>query len=160
MRLTLFCLLTLLQAGCAYSSSQNHPLKPGRCQPVELQVKTPDGGKLIPSVTIIRDGDGYITTKWATTFPAGTKSMIMLGQWNPNPKKGIPEGPELEGTGMEGETSCDGSIITNTKIFKGADGYNAGDYYVNITIIDNEIWKQPTSTKAVFASVNRKHRPF
>lgn len=160
MRLTFVCVLLLLEVNCVNSLTQNQPLKPGRCQPVELHINTPEGGSLIPSVTIIRDGDGYVTTKWATTFPAGTKSMIMLGQWKPNPKKGIPEGPELEGTGMDGETACDGSVITNTKIFKGADGYNAGDYYANITIIDNEIWKQPAGTKAVFASAKRKVKPF
>jgi hypothetical protein len=154
MRLTplIFLLLIILSSACQTNPSQ----QPTRCVPFEVFIGTPEGGNLVSGVTVSRNGDGFIFTKWKTTLPVGTKSMIGLGQYRPNPKKDIPYGPSLDGTGMEG-SACDGQIFYQLKPFgaKGG-GYNQGEYYTDLTVIDNPIWKQPIGVRAILSSASGK----
>jgi hypothetical protein len=128
----------------------------GKCDPVELFIQTPEGGDLVPGVTVARDGNGNLTAKWKTTLPAGTQSMIDVGLWKPDKKKDIEYGPLLDGAGIE-KTSCDGSVISNTEPYTNdGKGFNQGRYYLTLTVIDNSIWKQPEATKATLAAAKGK----
>lgn len=150
------CLLLSLACAAGGTKNADDSVATGKCAPVETFVPTPDGGALVAGVTIIRDGNGNLRTKWKTTLPAGTKSMMDVGFWRPDTKKGIPYGPEMDGADME-KTSADGSVIVNTAPFTN-DGkaYNEGQYYANLTVDDNEIWKQPAATKAMLAAAKGK----
>jgi hypothetical protein len=144
--------LTLACANCG-TKNNNTTIASGKCAPVETVVPTPDGGSLVSGVSIIRDGNGNLTTKWKTTLPAGTKAMIDIGFWRPDKKKDIDYGPLMDGAGME-DTADDGSIIVNRKLFTNeGKAYNQGQYYANLTVIDNSIWQQPMATKAALAAV-------
>lgn len=128
----------------------------GGCPAVEQFIGTPEGGDLVKGVTVKRDGNGYVRTEWQTTFPAGTKSMIMLGRWEPNPRKGITAGPEVAGTGNE-ETTSDGKLITQNREFSDHGGsIGDGKYYATLTVIDNPVWKQPAAVKALLGDAKGK----
>ncbi len=155
-----FVLWLALILGCVSTGPNNKNAAsskpPGKCQPLELTVKTPDGGNLVDSVAVRRDDSGTLTAKWRTTLPAGTESMIDVGLWRPEPKKDIPNGPLLDGAGSE-NTSCDGTIITTKKPFDNdGSGFNQGQYYLALTVIDNEVWKQPQATKDALAAAKGK----
>jgi hypothetical protein len=155
-----FGLWLVLTLGCSSTgtkiNSNNSSLATGPCQPVEMFIPTPDGGELVSGVSVTRDGNGNIATKWRTTFPAGTESMIDLGLWRPDKKKDIPFGPLMDGAGTE-KTSSDGSGITNKELFTNeGKAYNQGQYYLTLTVIDNEIWHQPAATKAALAAAKGK----
>lgn len=158
--LTLVFGLWLVFVGCSSTgtktNSNNSSLAKGPCQPVETFVSTSDGGELVSGVSITRDENGNIATKWRTTLPTGTESMIDLGMWRPDKKKGIPFGPLIDGAGTE-KTSSDGSVITNKELFTNeGKAYNQGQYYLTLTVIDNEIWHQPAATKAALAAAKGK----
>jgi hypothetical protein len=153
--LTLVFALWLIFAGCSSTrtktNANNSLVATGPCQPFEMFIPTPDGGELVSGVSVTRDGNGNIATKWKTTLPAGTESMIDVGLWRPDKKKDIPFGPLMDGAGIE-KTSSDGSLITNNELFKNeGKAYNQGQYYLTLTIIDNEIWHQPEATKAALS---------
>src|SRR5438445_5042811 len=92
-----------------------------KCEPFEVFIKTPEGGNLVTGVTISRDGDGYLDTRWATTLPAGTGAQIYL---HSESRKHAEGGPLLDGAGDK-KTSCDGKFITHLSKFsnKGS-GFN------------------------------------
>lgn len=131
----------------------------GKCPPAELFVKTPEGGDLVSGVTISRDGNGNLSTKWKTSFPAGTKAIITLGQWKPNPKKDIPHGPLLEQAGFHEDTICDGSLITQRAAFTNeGTAYNQGQYYLELSVIDNSVWNQPQAARNTLSAAYGKNK--
>ncbi len=158
---SLLCVAALWLAivlGCSSGGSNESSNTPRHhCQPFETSVKTPEGGQLVSGVTIRRDENGDLNTLWQTSFPAGTKAIITIGMWRPEPKKDIPEGPMYEQTGFNGDSTCDGKTISPNKPFgNDGKGYNAGDYYLDLTVVDNEIWKQPAATHSVIAATRGK----
>lgn len=137
------------------SAAQKNQPTAVKCQPFQKVIQTPDGGTLVSSVEIIRDGEGNITTKWKTTFQAGTQSTIDLLLWKPNKR----DSPGLDESGTD-TTSCDGNSITNTKPFTNAGkGYNQGQYYAYLSFFeDDSNWKQPEGTKQALAAAKGRVR--
>jgi hypothetical protein len=155
-----FALWLVFALGCSSTGTKTNPNKSsmvtGPCKLIEVFIPTPDGGALVSGVSVTRDGSGNIATKWKTTLPSGTESMIDLGLWRPDKKKDIPFGPLMDGAGIE-KTSSDGSVIENKELFTNeGKAYNQGQYYLTLTVIDNEIWHQPAATKAALAAAKGK----
>jgi hypothetical protein len=139
--------LTLIQ-GCASTGikstnanesnpTQNNRSTTVKCQPFEKFIQTADGGTLVSGVDIIRDSNGNITTKWRTTFPAGTQANVDLGLWKPD-KKNDSYGPSVEASG--GKTaSSDGTVMVNAEQFtNGGKGYSQGQYYAYLILFSDE----------------------
>src|SRR6267142_1433840 len=89
-----FALWLVFALGCSSGGTKpnsiNSSVVTGPCKLIEVFVPTPGGDALVSGVSVTRDGNGNITTKWRTTLPAGTESMIDLGLWRPDKKKDIP----------------------------------------------------------------------
>lgn len=135
--LACFCSCTSSVVTNSVVTNRNSNVAEGRCRPVELVVPVPEGGYLVSSVTINRDENGYIDTKWKTSFPAGTRTSIMLHLLNPGSKKGAEEGPLLDGVSRE-KTSCDGKLITqSTKLSNAGAGFNKGQYWLDLGLAED-----------------------
>lgn len=116
-------------------------------EPLEISIQITSAGEYVSEVIISRDVNGFILTKWKTKFPVGTICSIDVGAWKPDPAKGITHGPILGQASKELIQIVNGYFCHQEKFTNLDQGFDVGEYYLTLTIIDNAFWQQPDATK-------------
>jgi hypothetical protein len=114
---------------------------------------------VVDSVTITRALGGVLGTYWYTKLSDGSKAMLMLGRWEPNPSKGIPTGRNCGQISMR-DISVRRGIVSHAGRFtnKGLP-HPPGEYFVELTVMsDSGVWQQPEETARLIEAHGTKDK--